>query len=765
MADEITTPKNAAVVYTNNDVLVSGHFSPRARQENPHGQNLRVNNTDYPQLNDWNGYFEVRIPVTASGSLPIQVTFSGKITVDNQDRAFSRSLGITITVVLDTAKPVVSIESPVEGGSVPIRGTMDRFELRVRVEDRDSGIEPTSFRWYLNNRTSDENINRVFTQSTADPALWSTFVDWPADFQVPGDHSIAVRAGDKAGNWSDWATVRFKAADVMPPTCKIERPSRDSKFSWLGAGQTTIEVVGTATDMQSGVASVTCQLLNRAGDKVEEIVHRVDTPQSGTVSWSLSVPVKTRGWYSVRCTVRDHAASPNEVTQSVEGLEVAEAYKPSDINNLLGFRQYLLDLLKFISEHFEKPQPPPAKPLPLTEKDLKQVFYQDFGGLAGDPTSETAGRPVNQARLCIEILREHLKSMLDEATYKSINIGDYTQAAYELLLQQFGTSYEELRLARGSDRDTRLALAARLGLEIDSDLQWSSHLDQLLLEPDNITEGKLEELFGLRASTRLPYPPPPAPPPQPVPLLLSWQLSQLQAMWVEQDRGLAELIVDPDVIGTDDFANHDGTAFGLWGQRNKSVSNRFITLQKLRKGKPTALEGLTAIVDSVLKDLILSITTDPDLQSIPCKNKGATPIEFLRCLNDEQRKGTNIQPVLDAIPLELSGLRQLIRVLQLAESPKPIVTEAEWDSICHILVRIWKGSQRKTWRTEETTLSISPQFFTLYRGEPPFLPHTGVKAGVLLPEGKEDPQWMLIAAPGGSNFDKNVYVTQQQPRD
>jgi len=632
---------------------------------------------------------------------------------------------------------------------------MDRFELRVRAQDTGSGIWPRGFNWYLDKKEGDQNTSRFFTQSTADPALWSTFVDWPADFQVPGDHSITVRAGDKAGNWSDWAIVRFNAADVMPPTCTIERPSRDSKFSWLGASQTTIEVAGTATDTQSGVASVSCQLWNRASDKVEEVVHRVEAPQPGTISWRLLVPVKTRGWYSIRCTVRDHAASPNEVTQTVEGLEVAEAFKPSDINNLLGFRQYLLDLLKFISEHFGMPQPPPAKPLPLTEKDLKDVFYQDFGGLAGDPKSETAGRPINQARLCIEILREHLKSI---PTSTAINVGDYARAAYETLLQQFGTSYEELRLARGSDRDTRLALAARLGI-VDPDNQWSNHLDQLLLEPEAITEENLETLFGLRDSTRAPLT-------QPLePSLLSWQLSQLQAMWIEQDRTLVELIVDPDVIGTDDFANHDGPAFWLWGQRNKSISNRFIILQKLRKEKPTALDGLTAIVDSVLKDLILAVTTDPDLQSIPCKNKGATPIAFLRCLDGEQRKGTNIQPILDAIPLELSALRQLVRVLQLAESPKPIVTEAEWDSICHILVRFWKGSHREAWRKEETALSISPQFFKLYRGEPPFLPHTGVEAGVLLPEGKEDPQWMLIAAPGGSNFDKNVYVTQQQPKD
>lgn len=762
MADQITTPPNGQVVYTTKlpfQLSVSGHFD--IFDDPQELSNLQLFISTLPPASKpktWDGNFSATISITSDGPHTISATFSGDRRVDNTTKHFSRTISTSFTVILDAVAPTLRIESPVEGGTVPIRGTMDRFELRVRAQDTGSGIWPTGFNWYLDKKAGDQNTSRFFTQSTADPALWSTFVDWPADFQVPGDHSITVRAGDKAGNWSDWATVRFKAADVMPPTCTIERPSRDSKFSWLGASQTTIEVAGTATDTQSGVASVSCQLLNRAGDKVEEVVHRVEAPQPGTISWRLLVPVKTRGWYSIRCTVRDHAASPNEVTQTVEGLEVAEAFKPSDINNLLGFRQYLLDLLKFISEHFGVPQP-------LTETDLKDVFYQDFGGLAGDPKSETAGRPINQARLCIEILREHLKSIIDEATYKSINIGGYTQAAYETLLQQFGTSYEELRLARGSDRDTRLALAARLGLEIDSDLQWSTHLDQLLLEPDNITEVKLEELFGLRASTRLPYPPPPAPPPQPVPLLLSWQLSQLQAMWVEQDRTLVELIVDPDVIGTDDFANHDGPAFWLWGQRNKSISNRFIILQKLRKEKPTALDGLTAIVDSVLKDLILAVTTDPDLQSIPCKNKGATPIEFLRCLDGEQRKGTNIQPILDAIPLELSALRQLIRVLQLAESPKPIVTEAEWDSICHILVRIWKGSHREAWRKEETALSISPQSFKVYRDEPPFLPHTGVKAGALLPEGKGDPQWMLIAAPGGSDFDRNVYVTQQQPKD
>lgn len=764
MADQITTPIHGTVVYVLRlpaRIQVKGTFD-FTHDEQVKELKLNINGTvkkDLPET--WDGNFDELVPVTSIGEFKINVSYSGKELHDGVSKPISGSIPkqqntFFITVALDADAPTLGIETPVEGGSVPIQGTMDRFELRVRAKDTGSGIWPTGFRWYLHNKEQDRDTTRFFTQSPTDPELWSTFVDWPADLRVPGDYSITVRAGDKAGNWSGWTTVRFKAADVMPPTCTIERPSSNTKFSWLGAGQTTIEVIGTATDMQSGVASVTCQLVDRAGTPVgQSVVQSFPAGQPGTVSWKLLVPVITRGWYSIRCTVRDRAAPPNEVTKTVDNLEVAEVFKPSDINNLLGFRQYLLDLLKFISEHFGIPEPPPAKPLPLTEKDLKEVFYQDFGGLAGDPKSETAGRPINQARLCIEILREHLKSI---PTTTAINVGDYARAAYETLLQQFGTSYEELRLARGSDRDTRLALAARLGI-VDPDNQWSKHLDQLLLEPQAITEENLETLFGLRDSTRAPLT-------QPLePSLLSWQLSQLQAMWIEQDRTLVELIVDPDVIGTDDFANHDGPAYWLWERRTKPLAELFFKLQKDRKAKPTALDGLTAIVDFVLKDIILTITTNSKLPSVPCQNKAATPIEFLRCLDGEQRKGTNIQPILDAIPLELSALRQLIRVLQLAESPKPIVTEAEWDSICHILVRIWKGSHREAWRKEETALSISPQFFKLYRGEPPFLPHTGVEAGQLLPEGKEDPQWMLIAAPGGSNFDKNVYVTQQQPKD
>ncbi|MFO0701100.1 MAG: LamG-like jellyroll fold domain-containing protein [Nitrospira sp.] len=761
MANEITSPSDKHEVYAPNvpfNLRVSGHFDPRPEGDIILEQNIQINTTKQKLGTNFDGDFSVIIEVSKSGPFGITATFSGKWKDGDTTFTWNESITISITVVLDSTSPVLRIESPVEGGSVPIRGTMDRFELRVRAADRDSGIEPTSFRWYLNNRTSDENISRFFTQNTADPALWSTFVDWPADFQVPGDHSITVRAGDKAGNWSEWTTVHFKAADVMPPTCTIERPSSDTKFSWLGVNQTTIEVVGTATDTQSGVASVTCQLLNRAGQKVgQEVVHRVDAAQAGTVNWKLSLPVMARGWYSLSCTVRDRATSPNEVTKTVDKLEVAEAFKPSDINNLVGFRQYLLDLLKFIREHFGKTQQGNNPPIPLTEDDLKNVFYQDFEGLAADPTSAKAGRPDNQARLCIETLRGYLQSLVDPDTYKSINIGGYTRTAYETLLQQFGTSYEELRLARGSDEDTRLVLAVRLG--IDRDPQWSHHLDQLLLEPDDITESNLETLFGLRNSTRSPLDE------QPVPALLSWQLSQLQTMWIEQDRALVELIMDPDVVGIEDRSNPDprDPVSRLWVERIKDIYSLSYRLQERRTAGPTPLAGLTAMIDFVMKDIILAVTTNPQLPSTPCKDKGTKPIEFLQCLDEEQRKGTNIQPILDAIPLELSALRQLIRILQLAKVATPIVTEAEWDSISHILTRVWKGSRRESWRKEETGLSISPQFFKLYRGEPPFLPHTGVKAGVLLPEGVEDPEWDLLDAPTGSSYNK-VYVSEQQPQ-
>ena len=105
---------------------------------------------------------------------------------------------------------------------------------------------------------------------------------------------------------------------------------------------------------------------------------------------------------------------------------------------------------------------------------------------------------MHQVRLCIEVLRRYLakhgrSTPADaEATYR--------QAAYAALLRHLGTSHEEIRLARVADDATRAALASRLGIDLTQ--FRPDRLDQLLLQPAQVTEAALESLFGLEETTR-----------------------------------------------------------------------------------------------------------------------------------------------------------------------------------------------------------------------------------------------------------------------
>ena len=128
--------------------------------------------------------------------------------------------------------------------------------------------------------------------------------------------------------------------------------------------------------------------------------------------------------------------------------------------------------------------------IPITLEDLSGRFHQFFGNLPA--ACEEVQRKVRQVRICIEVLRRTL------ADYEPpVDEIEYRVAAYTGLLTRIGTSFEEVRLAQTADDETRESLAERLG--IDSEV-----LDRLLLDPaaqpgalDPLTEGALEQLFGL----------------------------------------------------------------------------------------------------------------------------------------------------------------------------------------------------------------------------------------------------------------------------
>src|SRR5206468_9127265 len=102
-----------------------------------------------------------------------------------------------------------------------------------------------------------------------------------------------------------------------------------------------------------------------------------------------------------------------------------------------------------------------------------------------------------QVRICVEVLRKLLGP-----PYDTFTPAWFLTAAYTQLLEEIGTSFDELRRA-AVDRRERVALADRLGLLIDP-AQRPDVLDELTMDPAALTAAALEQAFGLRDTTRPP---------------------------------------------------------------------------------------------------------------------------------------------------------------------------------------------------------------------------------------------------------------------
>jgi len=164
---------------------------------------------------------------------------------------------------------------------------------------------------------------------------------------------------------------------------------------------------------------------------------------------------------------------------------------------------YLADLLRYICQHVEiKNSDSEFDSVGLA--DLERLFFQPFGELPA--SGEEVDRKVRQVRVCIEVLRRFLKGMIISIYQQNIlaeKEKSYAFEAYKCLLNQIGTSYDELRLAKTGEPEKCKALADRLGIDLDEQ-SAENELDELLLVPDTISEQVLERLFGLTDTKRDP---------------------------------------------------------------------------------------------------------------------------------------------------------------------------------------------------------------------------------------------------------------------
>ncbi|HEX6045640.1 MAG TPA: neuraminidase-like domain-containing protein [Pyrinomonadaceae bacterium] len=529
-----------------------------------------------------------------------------------------------------------------------------------------------------------------------------------------------IGSGDTELSGTD--TLQLLINDV-PPLFEVKVPSEGKLFVGTEDGA-VITFSGTATSLFGfGPNAVTWTRDNGLAPGSTSVVN-------GTWSTEIQVPKDT---HSFKFICRDILGNSTTVTRNV----IVTA--PTGILDVT-LVSYLRALMEFATDPFNggRTRITPAEATNLTANDLVQKFHQKFSQL---PTFlAKANEPLHQIRLCIEVLRSYLASLPANpplAATLAVQEGLYRQAAYFALLNQIGTSFDEIRTTPTAPQDKRELLAERLGIALGA--TRPDNLDALFLDPsapaaqpNALTEQKLEALFGLVNTTRDPLQT------DLTAAFLGWKLEQLLHEWREDDYPLVPVanatpIIDPDLLIKADFKNPvpSDPAYSLFTTRQATVQQWFSDLQTKRVNV-TPFAALDAMLMFVVQK---------------------HPADLVK-MDDDQKQGKDISGSLSTMKLEIAAFNYLVRVSRLLIGSAGLnLLESEWSDVCNILVQVTKKQNFNTWRTQEKSanpnLSLSPNYFQSPAALP-FIRSTGLDAnGALLPEGAVDPNWTVIR-PGTS---------------
>lgn len=256
---------------------------------------------------------------------------------------------------------------------------------------------------------------------------------------------------------------------------------------------------------------------------------------------------------------------------------------------------YLADLIGFIASHITNNEEK------VDVEFLEENFHHRIGGL--QLQCGQLKKQVCQNRIASETLRHFQRpgggNVPEGDNLAALQLAEkkYLTQAYELLLNKLGTSYEEVRSARGVTQEAvGRKLAERLDLPfMHAGYSTISKLFIDLSDPDNIREGQtlggstgLESLFGLLDSKRIPLTDPP------MSAVEEWKKARLREVWAQQDglgpafpgeSGSWNAIIDPDVVTIDDLRlpmtglpGELSIPFVIWKARREWIDAEFAAL-------------------------------------------------------------------------------------------------------------------------------------------------------------------------------------------
>jgi hypothetical protein len=417
-----------------------------------------------------------------------------------------------------------------------------------------------------------------------------------------------------------------------------------------------LKLRGTASDAGSGVASVQFQL----GDGA---FANVDNPKGDWSEWHKELQLPA-GEYQL--TIRATDTVGNSKSQSF-GISVRTPIEPTDVEQAFAPTTYLRELLDFAKRQI-KIGATGAGP---TAEALAARFFQSFDKLTVGKAYEQAVQPVRQARIAVEVLRQELSPAVPPEIDQR-----FRAAAYQALLRELGTSYEELRLARVADATTRQALAARIGIEIDD--PRPDRLDQMTFLPDTITDDQLESTFGYRSTA-------PTDPlkPDANPTFLLWRIGALRDAWQRDDARTRDSadgampIIDPDIIDKVAIKSQAATnpAVALWTARQAWIATTLSTITHASEAETNPLARFDQIVQTFVGDINLTALAARDAN------------------------GEDVSPDLEAFTLDVEAFRFLARCRALLVAG--VLLQSEWQDVYAILLQTQKNRQYRQWRAEE----------------------------------------------------------------
>jgi Tc toxin complex TcA C-terminal TcB-binding domain/Bacterial Ig domain len=515
-------------------------------------------------------------------------------------------------------------------------------------------------------------------------AAWQTATgttNWTAQAPLPGLglHTVTFRARDNMGNLSATQTTQVRVGDITAPSLNITEPQAGDTFPLVN-GQVTIVARGVASDTQTGVAKVEWSLDGQTG-------FTQATPKAANdwSTWTAQVPITVAGNRTITVRATDKA-TPGNTFQLQRAFVVAEPFQPQDPEAVFSPTAYLDDLLSYSTQRAKTS----ATGTLITRQLLVDTYLQPFIDLVTRANRAVANQSASQVRLCIEALRRYLSK--NGGSVPAAAEAAYRQAAYSALLQQLGTSYYEIRLARVADNSARAALASRLGIAVTQ--FRPDRLDQLLLQPTDLTEIALKNLFGLEETTVRPL----ADSLLPECNLLIWQKENLRSAWQQQDEAarsemdLPAPVIDPDLLSAQDLRapSPGNAAYDLWKARRDYLAAQLTAIDAQRKTQATQLAGFNYIIGSAI-----------------------CPVAQLLDLLAQRQSGNSIDIQLQAKRLTMQAFLHLMRVRQLAAANA--VQDAEWNDVYAILIQVKKFALHAIWRGEERQKGVilGPDYFQL----------------------------------------------------